>query len=195
MDKYLLAIVCNSQTHARNATRLMCNFLDTEHRSMQAPVIDAIHAATGIDKHTIMMDANPFELYPLVNSTMGNLKTRVQWAFTQNNPAFLVAALDQWLNSPEEKANHNIFTGVAITDISSDFQADYFRKNKGIVIHILLANSHLPHPAKPQKGDLVITLNNSELVQQEVIFQYCDRIKGIYRAHLQGSLFNNQEAA
>jgi len=195
MSKYLLAIVCNSPMHTRNVTRLLCNFLDVEHRSMQAPLIDAIHNFTGIDKTTIAMDNSPFEILPIVNSTMGNLKNRIQWALTQNNPAFFVDSFDHWLNNPEEKKNHDIFKGIAVTDITSDFQADYFRKRKGLVIHLVLENSPLPHPSKPQKPDLVIALKNSEPVESAYIYSYCQRIKNIYKDHLQGSLFNESEAA
>lgn len=195
MSKYLLAIVCNSAMQSRNVTRLLCNFLDVEHRSMQAPIIDAIHCFTGIDRAAIAMDNKPFEILPVVNSTMGNLKARVNWALTQNNPSFLVDSFEYWLNNPEEKKNHDIFKGVAVTDIGSDFQADYFRKNKGLVIHILLENSHLPHPSKPQKADLVITLKNSEPAESNYIFAFSQRIKDLYKAHLQGGLFNDSEAA
>lgn len=195
MQKYLIAVVCNSSVQSRNVSRLLCNFLNVEHRSMLAPVIDAIHVATGMEKNRIAQDNTPFEIVPIVESTINNLKNRFLWALTTCNPSYLVDSFDKWLNDPDEKKNRDIFTGVAVTDISSDHQADYFRKNKGLVIHIMQEGNQLSHPSKPRDQDFVITLNNSDPVDREAVFEIAQRIKGLYKAHLQRSLFDKPEAA
>ena len=147
-QKIMIGITGTRHSGKRMLASVMTEDLRLMHINMQQPVINACAALGNMDPYDFYRAPMEAEFAPY-GMTAGQLLKRIQSVLIYEDRKALIHAAERTL----ESRNHvmKLFSGIVVSGITRDDEADWVRTNGGLMIHLhntlYLTNRPLVHVA------------------------------------------------
>ena len=138
----LVGVYCNTPDSQMLVAHTLRESLHLLAYNIQQPALDATAIILGVSAHEINKYGERFTQTSPWNQSAEQIKNGISNVLLAGNKNAFLDNAEKWLNTSRDSKLSSIFHGHLIHGISTEFEADFVRRNGGTMVHIINAEHH-----------------------------------------------------
>jgi hypothetical protein len=155
--KILIAVTGPHNERTRAVVKILLDELALMHINMKQPLIDFAAECMNVDVHHLEHHVPLHHVIPELRETVGEVQARIKRVLCAEDKDYFVKFAEKQINKNKSLAIANIFNGNIVSNICTESEAEWARKNKAFFIHVRDSDATTPEDIiKHHQQDRVI---------------------------------------